>query len=59
MPLAIPPRMWKTGFIYASHTEIRHRPGRERFVGFFVGGPDLSRPKPVDGARDVPLLTLR
>jgi Dolichyl-phosphate-mannose-protein mannosyltransferase len=59
MPLTIPPRLWKTGFIYASHSEIRHRPGRERFIGFFIGGPEASRPRPVDGARDVPLLTIR
>ncbi len=59
MPFAIPPRLWKAGYIYVDHTEIRHRPGRERFVGFFVGGTDANRPKPVDGSRDVPLLTLR
>jgi hypothetical protein len=59
MPLVIPPHLWKAGYIYASHTEIRHRPGRERFMGFFTGGADNSRPKPVDGSRDVPLLTLR
>ncbi len=59
MPLVIPPRLWKPGFIYVDHTEIRHRPGRERYVGFFVGGPEAARPRPLDGARDVPLLTLR
>ncbi len=59
MPLAVPPRLWKPGYIYASHTEIRQRPGRERFVGFFTGGNEAARPRPVDGARDVTLLTLR
>jgi hypothetical protein len=59
MFLAIPPKFWKAGYIYASHTEIRHRPGRERFIGFFIGGSEATRPKPVDGARDVPLLTIR
>ncbi len=59
MFLTIPPKFWKAGYIYASHTEIRHRPGRERFIGFFIGGPEATRPRPVDGARDVPLLTLR
>jgi hypothetical protein len=59
MPFVIPPRFWKPGFIYVDRTEIRHRPGRERFFGFFVGGSDVTRPKPVDGARDVGLLTLR
>ncbi len=59
MPLVVPPRLWKSGCIYASHTEIRHRPGRERFVGFFTGGSDANRPKPVDGSREVPLITLR
>ena len=57
MPLAIPPRFWKAGFIYADHTEIRHRPGREVYTGFFIGGTDQTRPKEVDG-NDVVLLTL-
>ncbi len=57
MPLAIPPRFWKAGFIYADHTEIRHRPGREVYTGFFIGGTDATRPKEVDG-NDVVLLTL-
>lgn len=59
MPFVIPPRLWKAGFIYVDRTEIRHRPGRERFIGFFTGGPEPTRPRPVDGAPNVSLLTLR
>ncbi len=59
MPLAIPPRLWKPGFIYVDRTEIRQRPGLEHFTGFFTGGKDATRPKPVDGAREITLLTLR
>ena len=59
MPLAIPPRLWKAGFIYVDHTEIRHRPGREIYTGFFVGGNDETRPKEIDGDNEIPLLTLR
>jgi hypothetical protein len=58
MPLALPPKLWKAGYIYADHTEIRHRPGREVFTGFFTGGNDATRPRPVDAARNVDLLTL-
>jgi Dolichyl-phosphate-mannose-protein mannosyltransferase len=58
MPFVIPPRIWKAGFIYLDHTEIRHRPGREAYSGFFIGGSDQTRPKEVDG-NDLPLLTLR
>ena len=46
MPFVIPPRLWKSGFIYVDHTEIRHRPGRERFFGFFIGGPDATGRSP-------------
>jgi 4-amino-4-deoxy-L-arabinose transferase-like glycosyltransferase len=58
MPLVIPPPLWKPGFIYVDRTEIRHRPGLEVFAGFFIGGPETSRPRPANGAPDVPLLTL-
>ena len=59
MPLAIPPRLWKAGFIYVDRTEIRQRPGVEYFTGFFTGGQEATRPKAVDGQREIPLLTLR
>ena len=58
MPLVIPPRLWRAGFIYVDRTEIRHRPGREVYSGFFTGGSDQTRPKEVDG-NDLRLLTLR
>jgi hypothetical protein len=59
MPLVIPPRLWKTGFIYVDQTEIRRRPGTERFTGFFTGGKEATQPKAVDGAHEIPLLKLR
>ncbi len=59
MPLVIPPKLWKAGFIYGDRTEIRHRPGHEAFAGFFIGGSEATRPRPLDGARDGPLLMLR
>jgi hypothetical protein len=59
MPLVIPPRFWKAGYIYVDRTEIRHRPGNEVFIGFFTGGSEANRPVPVDARRDVALLTLR
>jgi hypothetical protein len=57
MPLVIAPRLWKPGYLYAERTEIRHRPGRELYIGFFVGGNDQNRPK-LEGGGDVTLLTL-
>lgn len=59
MPMTIPARLWKAGYIYVDRTVIRHRPGREVFAGFFTGGTDSTRPTPVDGHRDIRLLTLR
>jgi hypothetical protein len=58
MPVLVPPRLWKAGYIYADHTEIRHRPGRELFTGFFANGPESSRPKIVGGGDELLLLTV-
>jgi len=59
MPLVPPPRMWKEGFIYVDHSEIRQRPGRESFAGFFTAPQDGSRPRlPLDGSPRVRLIEL-
>lgn len=42
VPFTFPPRLWKKGFIYVSRTPVWHRPGRERFVGFFSRTRDFS-----------------
>jgi hypothetical protein len=53
-----PPKLWKPGFIYVSRTEIRQRPGREVFVGFFTAPDKAHPPVPLDGSGKVRLLTL-
>jgi hypothetical protein len=58
MPLVIPPRLWRPGYIYGEHTEIRHRPGREVYTGAFTGGTDKTRPRLEDDG-DLVLMTLR
>jgi 4-amino-4-deoxy-L-arabinose transferase-like glycosyltransferase len=60
-PPAIPPKLWRRGFIYVSRSQIDARSGREAFVGSFVSavGPDRGRgPKPRDGSGKIRLLTL-
>jgi hypothetical protein len=45
IPFTLPARLWKKGFIYVSRDPVQHRPGRERFVGFFSTTRDLpARP---------------
>jgi hypothetical protein len=56
---AIPPRLWKEGYIYASRSEIRHRPGHEMFFGLFSAPPGVTPPKSPDDASDIPLIVLR
>lgn len=34
-PFDLSPRLWRKGFIYLDRVDIRRRPGREHFVGFF------------------------
>jgi hypothetical protein len=36
--------LWKAGFIYASTSEIRRRPGRERFFGYWTSHDELDVP---------------
>lgn len=46
MPFTLPTSLWKAGYIYAVESEIRRRPGRERFEGTF----QESDGRPVSGA---------
>ena len=56
--IALPPRLWRAGFIYTSTSEIRHRPGQERFYGFWFSRDGGSVPEPERGPRRVTLLRL-
>ncbi|MDP9033949.1 MAG: glycosyltransferase family 39 protein [Myxococcota bacterium] len=58
-PFMRPTRLWKPGYIYVQESEVRHRPGLERFAGYFVGPPSSMPPQPAGGQGQVPLLTLR
>jgi hypothetical protein len=42
---ALAPMLWKAGELHEYVCEIRHRPGKERFYGFFVGA-GAPRPEP-------------
>ncbi len=55
---SLPPHLWKAGFLYAYRTEIRKRPGRERFSGSWVSRGEPA-PIPVPRAGPVVLLELR
>jgi hypothetical protein len=55
---SLPSRLWKRGFIYAEECEIRHRPGRERFVGYFTGMNTEPPPRPADGSGPATVLAL-
>ena len=55
MPFALPPSLFRRGFIYATTTEILRRPGRERYVGTFRGAGIYE---PESGPEEVELLTL-
>jgi 4-amino-4-deoxy-L-arabinose transferase-like glycosyltransferase len=56
-PFSLPRRLWKAGFIYSVRSEIRQRPGQEKFAGSFqadAGEP----PHPLSGPARVELLDL-
>lgn len=53
---ALGPRLWKDGHVYFYECEIRHRPGRERFYGYFVGRKAV--PLPRSGPERTLLLTV-
>jgi len=49
MPFSIPTGLWKPGFIYTSVTEIRKRPGQERYYGYFHATRKGKLPLPLKG----------
>ncbi|MBN1607248.1 MAG: glycosyltransferase family 39 protein [Polyangiaceae bacterium] len=52
-------KFWKAGFIYASTSEIRKRPGREHFFGYWINDDGFEAPRlPVAGTRRGALLVL-
>lgn len=55
---SVPPALWKKGFVYVWTSEIRHRPGRERFCGFWDSHDSGPFPQPVGGPSRTTLLTL-
>ncbi len=59
-PFILPPRLWKLGYIYCEHAPIHHRAGVERFAGRFEPlAKEFHAPKPLEGAGEVPLITIR
>jgi Dolichyl-phosphate-mannose-protein mannosyltransferase len=46
--------LWKKGYIYATESEIRPRPGTESFFGYW----ELNQPRPVSGPGRILLLTV-
>lgn len=61
-PFLLSPRLWRSGFIYVEHVDIRHRPGLERFAGYFDVQPKMNGdpPKVMGGnGEEVPLMTLK
>lgn len=59
LPLAIPPRRLRAGFLYADPVPIRKRPGTEVFQALFTGGRGRAAPKLVGGADAGGALVLR
>ncbi|MCC6215434.1 MAG: glycosyltransferase family 39 protein [Polyangiaceae bacterium] len=56
---ALPPASWKKGHVYFYETELRRRPGRERFYGFwFSRGGGAAPPVPTAGPPQTTLLVL-
>jgi hypothetical protein len=61
-PFLLSPRLWQSGFIYVEHVDIRHRPGLERFAGYFDVPPNTAGvpPKVIGGnGEEVLLMTLK
>lgn len=59
MPFSIPSGLWKAGYIYTSVTEIRKRPGLERYYGYFHRTQGGTPPLPEKGGVRRTLLLLR
>jgi 4-amino-4-deoxy-L-arabinose transferase-like glycosyltransferase len=50
-PFVIAPRLWRKGFIYIERVDIRRRPGREYFSGYFdsQGAMTMAIPRSAHG----------
>ncbi len=59
MPFSIPTSFWKAGYIYTSVTEIRKRPGTERYYGYFHTTRGTTPPLPDKGGVRRTLLVLK
>jgi hypothetical protein len=62
-PFVISPRLWRKGFIYLDRVDVRRRPGREHFAGFFekqASTPTAAPPPTLVGGdgKQVPLMTI-
>lgn len=60
-PFVVSPRLWRTGFIYLDRIDVRKRPGKEDFIGFFESkdAPNVKVPRRADAADEaLPLLSL-
>ena len=61
-PFVISPRLWRKGFIYVDRVDIRRRPGREHFAGFFEkqgNAPGAAPPKLASAqGEQLPLMTI-
>jgi hypothetical protein len=58
-PFPLAPRTWKQGYIYSVTSELRPRPGTERFVGYFESDGKSMPPRPASGGNGIVLVVLR
>jgi 4-amino-4-deoxy-L-arabinose transferase-like glycosyltransferase len=58
-PFWLAPKTWKRGYIYSAASELRQRPGTERFVGFFESDGKSPPPRAASGNGKIELVVLR
>ena len=59
LPLAISPKRWRPGFVYADPVPIRKRPGHEVFRALYWARNRGASPKRVGAKEDLVVLDLR
>jgi hypothetical protein len=57
-PFALPMRTWKQGYIYSVASELRQRPGTERFAGYFVTDGKSTPPRAATGSKTISLVVM-